>query len=172
MVKNALRPSAGPRAGFLPDCCKIKITTPQFRLIYYVNDAKRLLTILSVAAREDVYEEPRIRLYSTKTDRSTGVICGQVIRLNGLCVSKDYPEHLWRIRYKDPESGKTLVFLTNNTTLPPLTIAALYKSRRQVEQLFKWIKQHLRIKLLGSKREHGEDANLSHRAHLRADCPR
>src|SRR6187431_3406082 len=57
-----------------------------------------------------------------------------------------YPDHLRRIRFKDPESGKTLVFLTNNTTLPALTIAALYKSRCQVELFFKWIKQHLRIK--------------------------
>ena len=86
------------------------------------------------------------RVYSTKTDRSAGVICDQAIRLNGFYVSKDYPEHLRRIRFKDPDSGKTLVFLTNNTTLPPLTIAALYKSRWQVELFFKWIKQHLRIK--------------------------
>jgi transposase len=53
---------------------------------------------------------------------------------------------LRRIRFKDPETGKTLVFLTNNMTLPALTIAALYKSRWQVELFFKWIKQHLRIK--------------------------
>ncbi len=86
------------------------------------------------------------RVYSTKTDRSTGVICDQMIRLDGFYVTQDYPEHLRRIRFKDPESGKTLVFLTNNTTLPPLTIAALYKSRWQVELFFKWIKQHLRIK--------------------------
>ena len=86
------------------------------------------------------------RVYSTQTDRSTGVICDQAIRLKGFYVSKDYPEHLRRIRYKDPKSGKTLVFLTNNTMLPPLTIAALYKSRWQVELFFKWIKQHLRIK--------------------------
>ena len=86
------------------------------------------------------------RVYSTMTDRSTGVICDQSIRLNGFYVSQDYPEHLRRIRYKDPVSGKTPVFLTNNTTLPPLTIAALYKSRWQVELFFKWIKQHLRIK--------------------------
>ena len=86
------------------------------------------------------------RVYSTKTDRSTGVICDQMIRLDGFYVAQDYPEHLRRIRFKDPESGKTLVFLTNNTTLPPLTIAALYKSRWQVELFFKWIKQHLRIK--------------------------
>jgi transposase len=86
------------------------------------------------------------RVYSTKTDRTTGVICDQSIALNGFYVAKDYPEHLRRIRFKDPESGKTLVFLTNNTTLPPLMIAALYKSRWQVELFFKWIKQHLRIK--------------------------
>ena len=60
--------------------------------------------------------------------------------------SKYYPEYLRRIRFKDPESGKTLVFLTNNTSLPALTIAALYKNRWQVELFFKWIKQHLRIK--------------------------
>jgi hypothetical protein len=86
------------------------------------------------------------RVYSAPTDRSTGVICDQTIALNGFYVSKDYPEHLRRIRFKDPETGKTLVFLTNNTTLPPLIIAALYKSRWQVELFFKWIKQHLRIK--------------------------
>ena len=61
-------------------------------------------------------------------------------------MAKDYPEHLRRVRYRDPDSGKTLVFLTNNMSLPPLTIAALYKSRWQVELFFKWIKQHLRIK--------------------------
>ncbi len=86
------------------------------------------------------------RVYSMPVDRSTGIICDQRIALNGFYVSQDYPEQLRRIRFKDPESGKTLVFLTNNTALPALTIAALYKSRWQVELFFKWIKQHLRIK--------------------------
>lgn len=86
------------------------------------------------------------RVYSALTDRASGVICDQTIAFNGHYASKDYPEHVRRIRFKDPESGKTLIFLTNNTTLPPLTIAALYKSRWQVELFFKWIKQHLRIK--------------------------
>jgi IS4 transposase len=86
------------------------------------------------------------RVYSTATDRTTGVICDQLIAMNGYYVSKDYPEHLRRVRFKDPESGKNLIFLTNNTTLPALTIAALYKNRWQVELFFKWIKQHLRIK--------------------------
>ncbi len=86
------------------------------------------------------------RVYSSPTDRSTGIICDQRIALNGFYISQSYPEQLRRIRFKDPESGKTLVFLTNNTALPALTIAALYKSRWQVELFFKWIKQHLRIK--------------------------
>ena len=86
------------------------------------------------------------RVYSMPTDRSTGIVCDQRIVLNGLYISQDYPEQLRRIRFKDPESGKTLVFLTNNTALPALTIAALYNSRWQVELFFKWIKQHLRIK--------------------------
>lgn len=86
------------------------------------------------------------RVYSVRTDRTTGIICDQRITLNGFYTSKHYPEHLRRIRFKDPDTGKTLVFLTNNTTLPALTIAALYKSRWQVELFFKWIKQHLRIK--------------------------
>ena len=86
------------------------------------------------------------RVYSSPTQRDTGVICDQRVMLNGHYSAKAYPEHLRRVRFKDPESGKTLVFLTNNTTLPALTIAALYKSRWQVELFFKWIKQHLRIK--------------------------
>jgi len=86
------------------------------------------------------------RVYSMDADRSTGIICDQRIALDGINTRKGYPEQLRRIRFKDPETGKTLVFLTNNLTLPALTIAALYKSRWQVELFFKWIKQHLRIK--------------------------
>ena len=86
------------------------------------------------------------RVYSAPAQRSTGVICDQRVMLNGYYSSRAYPEHLRRIRFKDPETGKTLVFLTNNTALPALTICALYKSRWQVELFFKWIKQHLSIK--------------------------
>jgi Domain of unknown function (DUF4372)/Transposase DDE domain len=86
------------------------------------------------------------RVYSAATDRSTGIISDQQVMLNGHYSAKKYAEHLRRVRFKDPESGKTLIFLTNNTALPALTIAALYKSRWQVELFFKWIKQHLRIK--------------------------
>ena len=79
------------------------------------------------------------RVYSAPTERDTGVICDQRVMLNGYYSARRYPEHLRRIRFKDPGSGKTLVFLTNNTALPALTIAALYKSRWQVELFFKWI---------------------------------
>jgi len=86
------------------------------------------------------------RVYSAPVDRTTGVICDQTIALDGYLTRRDYPEHLRRIRFRDVETGKTLVFLTNQVTLPALTICALYKSRWQVELFFKWIKQHLRIK--------------------------
>jgi NAD(P)-dependent dehydrogenase (short-subunit alcohol dehydrogenase family) len=86
------------------------------------------------------------RVYSAPTDRSSGIISDQQVMLNGHYSAKKYPQHLRRIRFKDPESGKTLIFLTNHMALPALTIAALYKSRWQVELFFKWIKQHLRIK--------------------------
>ncbi len=86
------------------------------------------------------------RVYSTAVDRTTGLICDQRVVLNGDHSARRYPEHLRRVRFNDPHTGKALVFLTNNTTLPALTIAALYRSRWQVELFFKWIKQHLRIK--------------------------
>ena len=85
------------------------------------------------------------RVYSAPTEREHGVICDQRVALTGRYPCKLYPEHLRRIKFKHPETGKTLVFLTNNTALPALTICALYKSRWQVELFFKWIKQHLRI---------------------------
>jgi hypothetical protein len=86
------------------------------------------------------------RVYSAAKVRSAGIMCDQTITMNGFYASQDYPEHLRRIRFRDPETGKTLIFLTNNTALPALTITALYKQRWQVELFFKWIKQHLRIK--------------------------
>ena len=86
------------------------------------------------------------RVYSAATDRAIGIICDQTIALDGFYTRQDYPEHLRRIRFKDAETGKTLIFLTNNFLLPAATICALYKSRRPVELFFRWIKQHLRIK--------------------------
>lgn len=86
------------------------------------------------------------RVYSASVDRSVGIICDHAILLDGYLTRRHYPAQLRRIRFKDSETGKTLVFLTNQMTLPALTICALYKSRWQVELFFKWIKQHLRIK--------------------------
>ena len=86
------------------------------------------------------------RLKSRPVDRSTGVCSDQVIRLNGPQTRKRYPDTLRRICYRDPETGRRFVFLTNNFELPPTAIARLYKERWQVELFFKWIKMHLRIK--------------------------
>jgi hypothetical protein len=86
------------------------------------------------------------RLYSQPVDRATGLICDQIITLVNPVPRKGYPEKLRRIRYLDAQTNQRLVFLTNNLSLPPLTIAQLYRSRWQVELFFKWIKQHLRIK--------------------------
>ena len=87
------------------------------------------------------------RRYSHPVDRSTGLICDQTIVLTGFYSRQDFDTPLRRIKFKDPESGKRLVFLTNNFALPASTIAELYRCRWQVELFFKWIKQHLRIKV-------------------------
>lgn len=87
------------------------------------------------------------RRYSHPIDRSTGLICDQTIVLTGFYSQQDFDTPLRRVRFKDPTTGKNLVFLTNNFTLPALTIADLYRCRWQVESFFKWIKQHLRIKV-------------------------
>ena len=86
------------------------------------------------------------RLYSHPVDKASGVLCDQTIVLKGYLSQKDYPDKLRRIRYFDADSGRLLVFLTNNFHLPALVIATLYRYRWQVELFFKWIKQHLRIK--------------------------
>ena len=86
------------------------------------------------------------RLYSRPIDKTTGLRCDQIVVPTGVRSAHSYPEKLRRIAYRDPETGKAFTFLTNNLTLPALTIAQLYKCRWQVELFFKWIKQHLRIK--------------------------
>jgi hypothetical protein len=86
------------------------------------------------------------RRYSRSVDRSTGLICDQTVVLTGKHTPCYYPAPIRRIRFKDPATAKTLVFLTNNFTLPAITITELYRCRWQVELFFKWIKQHLRIK--------------------------
>jgi hypothetical protein len=86
------------------------------------------------------------RRYSHQVDKSTGLICDQTVVLTVFYSRKSFDQPLRRIRFKDPETQKTLVFLTNNFALPALTITQLYRCRWQIELFFKWIKQHLRIK--------------------------
>jgi hypothetical protein len=87
------------------------------------------------------------RRYSHEVDKQTGVQCDQTIILETFYSRQGYPQPLRRIRYYDDHLDKRFVFLTNEFDLPAATIAALYKSRWQIEIFFKWIKQHLRIKV-------------------------
>jgi len=86
------------------------------------------------------------RRYSRPVDKTTGLRFDQTIILSSFYPRRGYSEALRRIGFRDPQTGKELVFLTNNFTVPALTIAQLYRCRWQVELFFKWIKQHLRIK--------------------------
>jgi len=86
------------------------------------------------------------RRYSRPVDKRTGLRFDQTVVLCGFYAQAAYPERLRRIGYRDPQTGKALVFLTNNFTVPALAIAQLYHSRWHIELFFKWIKQHLRIK--------------------------
>jgi len=95
-----------------------------------------------------------VRVYSHPVDRSTGLICDQTIRLKNYYAAKDYPKYLRRIKYHDKELGKTFIFLTNHFEAKAIEIALLYKYRWQIELFFKWIKQHLKIKVFW-----GESAN-------------
>jgi len=100
------------------------------------------------------------RRYSRPVDRDTGLICDQTIVLTGLHSPQHYPAPLRRIRFKDPQTAKVLVFLTNNFALPALTITELYRCRWQVELFFKWIKQHLRIKAFFGTSENAVKSQL------------
>ena len=101
-------------------------------LAFFVTRAKRRFQFL--------------RRYSHPVDKSTGLRSDQTIITTGVETATDYPEALRRIGYYDAETGKRLVFLTNNFTLPAIVMTQLYKARWRVELFFKWIKQHLRIK--------------------------
>lgn len=139
--------------GKLHDVNALDVLVPEAGAIYVMDrgylDFERLHAMHQASAFFVTRAKSNTRLrrvYSAPVDRDTGVICDQTVALVGYYSSRDYPAHLRRIRFKDPESGKTLVFLTNNFALPATTICALYKARWQVELFFKWIKQHLRIK--------------------------
>ena len=87
------------------------------------------------------------RIYSNTVDKTTGLRCDQTIRLKNYYASLDYPDNLRRIKYYDKEHDKTFVFLTNNFDVEAIQITLLYKYRWQIELFFKWVKQHLRIKV-------------------------
>jgi hypothetical protein len=103
---------------------------------------------------------------SAPVDRDTGLICDQTVALNGFYAAKHYPAYLRRIRYRDPETGKNLVFLTNQFALPALTICALYRCRWQVE-LFTAAAKLGRTPAAGT-----QPPNTSIRQREASSCPR
>jgi hypothetical protein len=111
-----------------------------FARLYTLNLAKAFFVI---RAKKNTQLRRR---YSRPVDNIAGVQADQTVLFTGYQSAKDYPDPLRRVRYKDAESGRRFYFLTNNFSLPPATIALLYKLRWRVELFFKWIKQHLRIK--------------------------
>ena len=111
-----------------------------FARLYRLQQA---LAFFIIRARKDF----RFRvLQAVPVDAHTGLRCDQTIRLKSFYPAKGYPAPLRRIGYRDAESEKSFIFLTNHFFLPSLIVAQLYKCRWQVELFFKWIKQHLHIK--------------------------
>ncbi|MDI6790132.1 MAG: IS4 family transposase [Thermodesulfobacteriota bacterium] len=126
-------------------------------------DFARLYTISQVSAFFVIRAKSNLkcrRVYSYQADRATGLICDQSVMLTGFYQAKGYPDKLRRVKYYDAETDKTLVFLTNNFTLPAMTIADLYRCRWQVELFFKWIKQNLRIKTFYDTSENAVKAQI------------
>lgn len=93
------------------------------------------------------------RRYSNPVDKTIGVLCDQIIFLTGTDTPDKYPDTLRRIKYRDKDTGRTYVYLTNNVTVSAYSIALLYKHRWQIELFFKWIKQHLKIKVFWGRSE-------------------
>ena len=139
-------------AGQWHDVNMLDLLRPEPTAIYVMDraylDFTRLLALQQAGAffvtRAKANTKLR-RLYSSPSDRTQGILCDQTVVLAGPATHKKYPLHLRRVRFRDLDSQKTLVFLTNLVGPAPTTICALYKARWQVELFFKWIKQHLRI---------------------------
>jgi hypothetical protein len=93
------------------------------------------------------------RLYSRPIDRTTGIMCDQIIVLTGYKTKNLYPDKLRRVKYRDADTGQTYVYLTNNMDISATTVALLYKYRWQIELFFKWVKQHLSIKSFWGRSE-------------------
>jgi len=153
--------------GKMHDVNVLDLMVPESAAIYVMDrayvDFERLFTLHQAGAffvtRAKSNADFR-RVYSAPSDREQGIICDQTVMLEGFYSQKNYPVHLRRIRFKDPETSKTLVFLTNLFGPPPATICALYKARWQVELFFKWIKQHLRIKKFFGTSENAVKAQI------------
>lgn len=111
-----------------------------YERLYQLNQAEAFFVI---CAKSNLQFR---RLSSQPVDKRLGLRCDQTIKLNGYKTSQRYPDALRRIKFYDARTGKRFVSLTNNFTLPALTITELYRYRWQVELFVKWIKQHLRIK--------------------------
>ena len=120
-----------------------------FERLYVIHQAEAFFV---TRAKENMNYR---RLYSAKVNKSKGIKCDQTIMLNNYYSAKDYPEKIRRIKYYDSETDNEFDFITNNFRLPALKIALLYKHRWAVELFFKWIKQHLRIKIFWG---HSENA--------------
>jgi hypothetical protein len=139
--------------GKMGDALALDLITPEAGAIYVMDrgyvDFRRLYVIHQAGAffvtRTKINMKYH-RVYSRVVDKTTGVMADQTIALDGFYTKRDYPQHLRRISFRDPETGKRLVFLTNNFALSAMMIAALYKKRWAVELFFKWIKQNLRIR--------------------------
>ncbi len=112
-----------------------------FTRLFRIHEAKAFFVTRS---RKDIRWQ---RLYSHTVDKHTGVHCDQIIRLSTHDGKKHYPDKLRRIKYFDAETKRVYSFFTNDFTSSAMTIAKLYKHRWQVELFFKWIKQHLSIKV-------------------------
>ena len=139
--------------GKMGDALALDLITPEAGAIYVMDrgyvDFRRLHTIHVAQAFFVTRTKSNMkyhRVYSRPVEKSKGIMADQTVALDGFYTRKDYPEHLRRISFCDPDTGKRLVFMTNNFTLPAEAVAALYKKRWQVELFFKWIKQNLRIK--------------------------
>ena len=111
-----------------------------FRRLYTVDQERAFFVTRS--KKNTQFE----RVYSRPVDKNTGLRCDQTVRLANADSAKEYPSHLRRVGYYDREKKRRFDYLTNNFTVPALTVADLFRCRWQVELFFKWIKQHLRIK--------------------------
>lgn len=153
--------------GKLHDVNALDVLIPEPNAIYVMDrgylDFERLFALHQAGAFFVTRAKSRIafrRIYSSPSDRAQGIICDQTVTLRGFYSHKNCPVHLRRIRFKDPDSGKTLIFLTNLFGPPAPTICALYKARWSVELFFKWIKQHLRIKQFYGTSENAVKAQI------------